>query len=300
VAPLYAIAEWDTHFEKNRTKELKQMTWVPIPNKQDGDGYTELLDHPAGAAHFGAWVALIQVASKCSPRGTLLRDDRNGVRRPHDPASLSRITRIPASVFLEALPRLIAIGWLSLEALEINDLKVSSSVTAVIPQDGAVIPHVSAASRARAIEQEKREENSTEQERRGGAGATPPEPRGASAASPRSRFTPPPLTGTLDTPELQAEWGAFAQHRRELRKPLTPQATKHAADELAEMGPERALRALRHTIAKGWQGIREPDPERTGNGYGRGSPPRPVLPMGATQETMEKFKQLDERLGGPW
>lgn len=293
---LYAVSEWERHFEKNRTKELKQMTWVPIPNKQDGDGYTELLDHPNGAAHFGAWVALIQVASKCTPRGTLLRDDRNGVRRPHDPASLSRITRIPAAVFIEALPRLKVIGWLSAEPLEINDLEVACGPTAAIPQEGAGLPQECAASRARAIEQERIGEERREKEKREG-GAPPPSPRGASAGSSR-RFSPEPLTGALDTEELQAEWKCYAQHRLELKKPLTPQAAKHAAAELAEMGPARALRALRHTIAKGWQGIREPDPERNG-ANGRASP-QPPLPMGATLETMERFKKLDESLGGPW
>jgi hypothetical protein len=65
------IVDWELHFENNRTKELKRLTWVPFPNRHDGDGYTELLDHPDGAAHYGAWCAMVQVASKCDPRGTL-------------------------------------------------------------------------------------------------------------------------------------------------------------------------------------------------------------------------------------
>jgi hypothetical protein len=34
----------------------------------DGDGYTELVDHDDGAAHLGAWCAIVQIASKCDPR----------------------------------------------------------------------------------------------------------------------------------------------------------------------------------------------------------------------------------------
>src|SRR5687767_7543220 len=103
------IVDWDKHFENNRTKELKKLSWVPFPNKHDGDGFTELLDHPNGAAHYGAWCAIVQVASKCDPRGTLSRDGA----RPHDVASLSRITRIPEPVLTEAIQRLInPIGWL--------------------------------------------------------------------------------------------------------------------------------------------------------------------------------------------
>ena len=84
------------------------MNWIPVPNKHDGDGYTQLVDHPAGAAHFGAWMAILQVASRCHPRGTLVRS--GGI--PHTAASLGRITRLPASIFEDAIPRLLEIGWL--------------------------------------------------------------------------------------------------------------------------------------------------------------------------------------------
>ena len=82
----YRIVDWAHHFENNRTKELKVLTWMRFPTKQDGDGYTDLLDHKDGAAHFGAWCALLQVAAKCGTRGTLLRDSG----RPHDSISLAR------------------------------------------------------------------------------------------------------------------------------------------------------------------------------------------------------------------
>jgi hypothetical protein len=127
------IVDWGKHYENNRTRELRKVSWVPVPNKMDGDGYTTLLSHPDGAAHFGAWCALLQVASRCnlgsiphddagkyrdsakydsSPfpfgRGILIRD--NG--EAHDAQSLERITRIPSSVWKEALPRLLSIGWI--------------------------------------------------------------------------------------------------------------------------------------------------------------------------------------------
>mgnify|MGYP001573014906 CR=1 FL=1 len=119
------IVDWDKHYENNRTRDLKQMQWVPMPNRQDGDGYTELVDHPNGAAHFGIWCALVQVASRCDPRGTLLRDSAV----PHDCDSLARMTRLPIQLWQEALPRLLSIGW-------IRDCE--------IPQEGATIPHPSA------------------------------------------------------------------------------------------------------------------------------------------------------------
>jgi hypothetical protein len=99
------------------------MEWVPVPNRMDGDGFTELLDHPNGVAHFGCWNLCLQVASRCDPRGVLVRADG----RPHDAVSLARMTRVPAAMFEETIPRLLAIGWLE-----------------TTPHEGAAIPHESA------------------------------------------------------------------------------------------------------------------------------------------------------------
>jgi len=141
------IVDWGKHYENHRTRELRVMTWVPLPNKHDGDGYTQLLNHPNGAAHFGAWCALVELASRqhvgtsSAPhrrhvgtssansinsgkkfrdsakydssdhpygRGILMRETGEA----HDPSSLERMTRIPISVWEEALPRLVTIGWI--------------------------------------------------------------------------------------------------------------------------------------------------------------------------------------------
>lgn len=110
------IVDWDEHFENNRSRDLKRTEWVPVPNKHDGDGYTTLVDHPDGAAHYGAWLAILQVASRCDIRGTLLRSNR----KPHTAASIARLTRLPAAIIEEAMKRLISdeIGWIELVDLE--------------------------------------------------------------------------------------------------------------------------------------------------------------------------------------
>ena len=114
------VKDWEIHYENNRTRDYKNLRWVPIPNQLDGDGFTELVDHPNAAAHLGAWVAIVQVASRCDPRGILMRDGG----RPHNAESLARITRLPADVFREVIPRLLgSIGWLE-----------------AIPQDAAQFP----------------------------------------------------------------------------------------------------------------------------------------------------------------
>ena len=58
---------------------------------------------------------------------------------------------------------------------------------------------------------------------------------------------------------FQSAWEDFTKHRSEIRKPLKPTSTKMALAELQAMGERRAIIAIKHTIAKGWQGIREPE-----------------------------------------
>lgn len=104
------IRDWDFHFENSSSRKLKRLDWVAIPNKTDGEGYTALVDHPNAAAHLGAWYAIVEAASKQAPRGTLpggISHDVGGISR-----SLGRMSRLPAKVFEEVLPRLIEIGWL--------------------------------------------------------------------------------------------------------------------------------------------------------------------------------------------
>jgi len=127
----WRVCHWKTIYENNRSRESKDLNWLPIPIHMDGDGYTELLDHPDGAAHYGAWIALVCVAARTKERGTLQRDA--GI--PHDAATLARISRIGVRYYNEAIPRFVAIGWLDLVEIKRDGL---------VPQDGAAIPHKTA------------------------------------------------------------------------------------------------------------------------------------------------------------
>jgi len=114
---LYVIKDWDDIYENNRTRTMKRMQWVPIPNRHDGDGFTTLVSHENGAAHLGVWLVVLQLASRSKLRGALLRDEK----RVHDEASMSRITRLPTELIAETLTRLSSedIGWI--EKLDIPD-----------------------------------------------------------------------------------------------------------------------------------------------------------------------------------
>ncbi len=126
VSEVFRIKDWEKHFENAQSRKYRNISWVPIPNKHDGDGYSSLvLGHPNGPAHYAAWITIIQVASKCEPRGTLLRDGS----QPHTSASLARKTRLPEELFAEAIPRLIdaEVGWMEV----VSD----TGVTTTLPAD---------------------------------------------------------------------------------------------------------------------------------------------------------------------
>jgi len=72
---LYSIRDWDDNFENNRTRGMKATSWVPVPNKHDGEGLQTIFEQPDGIVIYGAWNLILQVASKCTPRGTLVRRD---------------------------------------------------------------------------------------------------------------------------------------------------------------------------------------------------------------------------------
>jgi hypothetical protein len=121
---LYRIANWDSLYEVAQSRKIKgPLPWISLRTKHDGDGYTELLEHPDGPSHYAAWIALLQVAAKCEPRGSLLRDNS----QPATSTVLARQTRIPAEVFEAAVPRLLAIGWLIAEPV------AATAVTPTLP-----------------------------------------------------------------------------------------------------------------------------------------------------------------------
>lgn len=136
MATAYRVANWSKNFENNRTKELKRLEWVPVPNDMSDLGYLELIDHPNGAAHLGAWLAILEIASKQTIRGEIPQAGAG------TPQALARISRLPESVFAEVLPRLLALAWV--EVVTNEPLAKNPQVAAEIPQGDAIIPQVAA------------------------------------------------------------------------------------------------------------------------------------------------------------
>ncbi len=121
----YVVKDWGRHYEKAQTRACRRADWVPIPNKHDGKSLGRLLRLEDGVAIYGAWILLLQVASKCPTRGTLADDDG-----PLTLVDLEIKTGCPASAFERAVSVLASkdIGWLLIvrhqhakESLQLQD-----------------------------------------------------------------------------------------------------------------------------------------------------------------------------------
>lgn len=231
---LLRIRDWELHFENNRTRELKSLGWVPLPNRQDGDGYTELLDHKDGASHYGAWVAMVQVASRCDPRGTLLRD----AKKPHDATSLSRMTRFPKQIVQSAIERLISIGWLEAVETETDTAKEDS----IESQDSAEIPHLPAvATQDVALNGRERKKGKEQKEE-------------------------VVFPDELDFEEFKTVWENYIAYRKERGlSRLQSRSIEQQFLEMAGWGRSKAIASINQTIRNGWQGIFEHGTTRANN-----------------------------------
>ena len=123
----YRIRDWGLHFENSRSRDYKKLDWVPIPNKHDGKGYRRLMAEVDGAALLGAWLLIVQVASKCRVRGVLA--DNEG---PLDASDLAIKTGAPVMLFERALEFLKSprIGWV--EHVDLDSVSVLTEPVSVL------------------------------------------------------------------------------------------------------------------------------------------------------------------------
>ena len=124
---IYRIKDWAELYENSTSRKIRYCSWVPVPNKQDGLGYTTLITgHRDGAAHYGLWLALVCICSKQEgrwydkesaawmgePREGLLTDNGRIDGTPLTDENIHLVTRIPKRTISTAISRLIEIKWL--------------------------------------------------------------------------------------------------------------------------------------------------------------------------------------------
>ena len=107
--PVYRVKDWDANFEKAQSRKCVRTHWVALSNKWDGKRYRRVMKHERQAEIFAAWVLIVQIASRCEPRG-VLQDDEGGL----DAEDMADCTGLSVEAFELALEVLCQprIGWL--------------------------------------------------------------------------------------------------------------------------------------------------------------------------------------------
>ena len=79
----------------------------------------------------------------------------------------------------------------------------------------------------------------------------------------------PDLPFDLDSEAFEQTWTEYRQHRKEIKKPMTATSEQKALKKCLALGEARAIAAIEHSIANGWQGIFE---DKGGNGQAQDEP----------------------------
>lgn len=111
---VYRIKDWQLHFENNKSRERDLCSWCPMPNKQDGLGYGRLVAMKDGAALYGAFIAIVLVASKQrKPRDGHLTDTGRADGCPLTADDLAIMSKLPSAVIQRMLDATscASIGW---------------------------------------------------------------------------------------------------------------------------------------------------------------------------------------------
>lgn len=139
----YRIKNWSEHFENNKSKERDRCSWCPIPNKQDGLGYGRLLCMTDGAALYGAFVAVVLVASKQKrPRNGHLTDTGLTDGCPLTASDLSIKTKVESNIIQSMLDACCSeqIGWIELLGSETPNSKGIRQLPIECPRSAIEVP----------------------------------------------------------------------------------------------------------------------------------------------------------------
>ena len=118
---IYQIIEWNFRFENSRSREIEVCSWVGIPNKHHGMGFTRILSSPEGLATYGLWCLIVQACSrqastKLRKRNGWLTDDGTATGNPWDASDLAVRWRQSADFVQQGLDLFCSpkVGWMIL------------------------------------------------------------------------------------------------------------------------------------------------------------------------------------------
>lgn len=98
---LFKIRNWEFYYETHETRKLKNLRWIPMPNKHDGLTFKKIVARKDRCEIFTAWILILQIASKCPVRGQLSVDSPGNL--PLSPGDMGLKTGFPGEIFQKAL-----------------------------------------------------------------------------------------------------------------------------------------------------------------------------------------------------
>ncbi len=129
---IYRVKDWNTHFENSKSREREQCSFVCVPNKQHGMGFSRVMAEKDGATIYGIWHLIIGALSQQknghgSERSGWLTLDGHQTGTPWTPDDLSLKFRRPEKEIERALEVLTSakVGWL--EVYESNSTECPPS-----------------------------------------------------------------------------------------------------------------------------------------------------------------------------
>lgn len=226
---VYSITEWSENYENHETRKRKTLFWVLVPNGHDSLGFCEIMENPNGMEIFGAWILILQVASRCQTRGILT----NNRGKPYTAQDIAKKTRSDPLKIAAAMKTLVAVGWISAdEAGESADTPASHADTP------ASVGKVDAATSGTKKERKRREENLS------------PSPSGFPQETNEEGGEEIP---SGYSPEFVKVWRQWERYHAEQGRPLIGERRQAQLAELGTMGEAAAIKSVLHAIMRGWQ-----------------------------------------------
>lgn len=232
---IYQVRDWDKNFENNKSRERDECSFVCVPNKQHGMGFSRVMSEPDGAMIYGIWGLIIGACSQQKKkRNGWLTSDGHQTGTAWAPDDLALKFRRPIKEIERAIEVLISakVGWL-IEHRQTAETPANQILTKDRPTSASVVP--AECPRSALERREEKEEKRREK----------------SAA-----FEIPLL---LQTDEFKESWQTWICHLKQKRKSLTALSASRQLNTLLDAGsPGEAIRWINNAIERNWQSIFPP------------------------------------------
>lgn len=264
----WEIKDWKKLYERAELRDGRVIEWkyVPIQIRLNGGGYKRLMRTPKGREVFGIFIAMCELAANMRPRRGVLADE-NG---PLSLEDMSLKLSLPEKAIRAAIEVLSAppICWLiAADGCSINSGTLDGE------QPKAALAHAGARLSLSDLV-----------------------PVGSVLGGVGEPAMPPALAVSAEFVEA---WTAYVRHRAELgERALGPSAVQAQWARLLSWGLERAVAALRHTVAMGWKNIRESDDAHSSGRGGVGAGARGAGSASGIERGIAAQRERDALVGG--